>query len=137
MMTTEADVKIAVQAMKIGVHDYVVKTSAVLSGITRIVQRGLREWSHIQGCKRAENFLRESDANYRLLFDNANDAIFIIDAQKRIIEVNPPAVERFGYTYAELTSMSLDQLDPLEQGKDRIARLLEQGHPGNLRHSYG
>ena len=40
--------------MKAGAQDYVVKTSAVFAGISRIVQRGLREWALIQDQKRAK-----------------------------------------------------------------------------------
>ena len=54
LMTSQGNEKVAVDAMKAGIQDYVVKTSAVFSGISRIVQRGLREWALIQEQKRAE-----------------------------------------------------------------------------------
>lgn len=54
LLTSQGNEQIAVDAMKGGAHDYVVKTSAVFSGMSRIVQRGLREWKLIQEQKRAE-----------------------------------------------------------------------------------
>ena len=54
LLTSQGNEQIAVDAMKAGIQDYVVKTSAVFSGISRIVQRGLREWALIQEQKRAE-----------------------------------------------------------------------------------
>ncbi len=54
LLTSQGNEQVAVDAMKAGIQDYVVKTSAVFSGIPRIVQRGLREWALIQEQKRAE-----------------------------------------------------------------------------------
>lgn len=54
MMTSQGNEKVAVDAMKAGVQDYVVKTSAVFSGMSRIAQRGLREWALVQERKRVE-----------------------------------------------------------------------------------
>jgi PAS domain S-box-containing protein len=81
--------------------------------------------------KQIEAALRESDAKHRLLFENANDAIFIVDMEARILTANPMAVRQLGYTHAELTSMTIYQVDSPEGGnrvQERMARLMEQGH---------
>jgi len=128
MMTSEDNVQIAVQAMKIGVQDYVVKTLAVLTGMSRIVQRALREWSHIQKRKRAESALIESEQKYRILFDNAGDSIFIFDIDTlRILAANSQCCKRLGYTQSELLELTINQLVSPKQGvniPDRIARLM-------------
>lgn len=54
MMTSQGNEQVAVKAMKSGMLDYVVKSSSVFAGISRIVQRGLREWGLIQEQKLAE-----------------------------------------------------------------------------------
>ena len=75
--------------------------------------------------------LQESEAKYRLLFDNANDVIFICDPHARIMAVNAMALEQLGYTYAELMSMTIKQVITSEEGKllpERMARLMEQGY---------
>lgn len=54
LLTSQGNERVAVEAMKAGAQDYVVKTSAVFSGMSRIIQRGLREWALIQEQKRAE-----------------------------------------------------------------------------------
>jgi len=72
--------------------------------------------------------LRRSEEKYRLVFDSANDAIFIHDAHARILAANPLACHRLGYTYTELSSMTADQVDTPEEAQHvqgRIARLKE------------
>jgi len=43
-----------------------------------------------------EVLLRESEEKYRLIFENANDGIFLIDNKGKIILLNPKMVEIFG-----------------------------------------
>jgi PAS domain S-box-containing protein len=81
--------------------------------------------------KQAEEERRESEEKYRLLFNNAADAIYVVDEDARMLAVNPLACEQLGYTEAELMSMTIDLLDSPEQARyipERIARLMEQGY---------
>ena len=80
--------------------------------------------------RRVEQALRESEARYRLLFDGANDAILVHDAEQRMLAANLVAAERLGYTLPELESMTISQVDTAEESKragERIARLVGQG----------
>ena len=61
--------------------------------------------------KRMEQSLQESEAKFRTLFESASDALFIIDMDGTILDVNAVAYERLGYTKAELLSLHLSQLD--------------------------
>lgn len=63
----------------------------------------------------AEDARRESEEKYRDLFENANDAIFIVDAELNYIDVNKKAVELFGYSREELLSMNIFDVIPPEQ----------------------
>ena len=54
LLTSQGNEQVAVEAMKAGVQDYVVKSARAFSAISRIAQRGLREWAFIQEQKRAE-----------------------------------------------------------------------------------
>jgi len=81
--------------------------------------------------KRAEDALRESEEKYRTLFDSAGDAIFIHDENGRILAFNTQACEQLGYTRTELMSMTVKQVDSIDNAPHapaRIARLMEQGH---------
>ena len=84
-----------------------------------------------QARQKAEATLRESEEKYRLLFDNAGDAIFIHDEAAHILAANALAVERLGYTRPELLAMTAGQVDAPEQRKyvpERIERLVRLGH---------
>ena len=52
--------------------------------------------------KKVEDALRTSEANYRAIFNNVNDALFIHDAKTgKILKANDKFVEMFGYSQKE------------------------------------
>ena len=74
-----------------------------------------------------------SDDKYRLLFDNANDAIFIYDPRKgRFHDVNKAACKRLGYSKQELLSLGIPDITTpglaAAQRKQIMQTVLNQGH---------
>ena len=65
--------------------------------------------------RRAEEALRQSEERYRDLFENANDAIFIVDADLHYVDVNKKAVALLGYSKEELLAMKITDVIPSEQ----------------------
>jgi len=58
--------------------------------------------------KQAENELKESESNYRAIFDGTNDAIFVLDAENgSIIDVNRKMCEMYGCSREEALSMDV------------------------------
>ncbi|MGA2668514.1 MAG: PAS domain S-box protein [Ignavibacteria bacterium] len=61
--------------------------------------------------KQLENALRDSEKDYRGLFENAHDAIIIFRPEDEIIlDINQSACDTYGYTRAEFIGMTLDNL---------------------------
>ena len=79
--------------------------------------------------KRAEDALRLSEENYRQLFEQAADGIFIADAQGNYVEVNPSACALLGYTPAELLSRNIADViskEDLQAAPLRHVELIER-----------
>lgn len=57
----------------------------------------------------------DSEQKYRDLFENANDAIFILDSEHNYKDVNKKAVEMLGYSREEFLQLNVKDLIPPEQ----------------------
>ncbi|OHB56871.1 MAG: hypothetical protein A2Y07_10890 [Planctomycetes bacterium GWF2_50_10] len=58
--------------------------------------------------KKAEEAIRASQANYKAIFDSANDAIFVHDIDTgKILDVNHKMIEMFGYTSDEARQIDI------------------------------
>jgi PAS domain S-box-containing protein len=61
--------------------------------------------------KQAEEAIQKSEANYRSIFDTANDAIFVHDTESgKILSVNQKACEMFGYAQEELQELTVKDI---------------------------
>ncbi|TSA09003.1 MAG: HDOD domain-containing protein [Deltaproteobacteria bacterium] len=54
--------------------------------------------------------VQESEEKYRQLFENASDAIAILDSNEKLLEVNKKFYEMSGYNREEITALSLQNL---------------------------
>jgi PAS domain S-box-containing protein len=59
--------------------------------------------------------LRESEARYRNLLDQASDAILIADMEGNLVEVNQKAIQLFGYSKAEMVKLKITDLHTVEE----------------------
>jgi response regulator RpfG family c-di-GMP phosphodiesterase len=59
LMTSHGNEKVAVDAMKAGALDYIVKTDQALAEMAHIAHRGLREWEHMLKRQQAETELQK------------------------------------------------------------------------------
>jgi PAS domain S-box-containing protein len=80
--------------------------------------------SDITERKQAEVALKVSESNYRELFNAEPDAIIITDAEtKRIVDVNPAAMDLYGYGYEEMCGL---QAVALSANPERAAKHIRQ-----------
>ena len=78
VMTSQGDETAAVEALKAGAIDYVVKSAATLIELPHMARRALREWDLIQGRRRAEQRLQDEERRHRALLDSVPDLILVI-----------------------------------------------------------
>ena len=102
VMTGHGDEAAAVDAIKAGALDYLVKSQEVLTDLPRIAERCLREWLNIGRLQAAERAQVESDKRFRLLFENAKDAIVIFDLDGTINDLNHETELMSGFSKEEL-----------------------------------
>jgi PAS domain S-box-containing protein len=85
--------------------------------------------------RRAEEALREASDRYRDLFENASDAIFLLDERHRYADVNRRAVELFGFAREEFLGRPVLEFVPPEQAPRSEAafrELRERGEYGGF-----
>jgi PAS domain S-box-containing protein/putative nucleotidyltransferase with HDIG domain len=103
----------AVALMKAGAHDYVLKHR--LSFLALGVEHALQDAEDRRGRKQAEEALLESEEKYRNLFDNAGEAIFVVQEGK-IVFLNPRTSCLIGYPAEEIMERQfIEFIHPDEQ----------------------
>jgi len=137
VMTSFGDEQVAVEAMRRGALDYVVKSEATLAEMPRIAERALREWRHIAERRRAEQALRGSEAHFRSLIENGLDLIALIGEQASLSYVSPSVERLLGWPAETLVGRGfLSLVHPeeadLAQGLLREARSGEGVRPRAL-----
>jgi PAS domain S-box-containing protein len=100
MVTGQGDERIAVEAMRHGVYDYLVKTKDFLDLLPRVVTRAIEE-------QQLSSRLLQSEQRYFALFDKASIAIFIADAATyRLQQANGRALTLIGQPVEALLEKS-------------------------------
>jgi PAS domain S-box-containing protein len=112
---------------------YEITASPVKDSSGKIIA-GIEAVRDISKRKRAEKALQESEIRYRTLFENAGDAIFILDAEGekkgRIVDANRAAAQMHGYEVEELLKLNIAALDaPVDARKmpRRVDRIIREG----------
>ncbi|MCJ7678055.1 MAG: PAS domain S-box protein [Anaerolineales bacterium] len=82
--------------------------------------------------KAAEDALRESEANYRGIFEGVQDAIMVQGLDREILDVNQRACEMYGYTRDELLARPVADLVPPGRDMTSSQALLEASRGGRL-----
>ena len=60
--------------------------------------------------KQTEEALRNSEEKYRILFEDARDAVFISSKEGKFIDINQSAIDLFGYSKNELLGLEINSI---------------------------
>ncbi len=91
VMTSHGNEQIAVEAMKAGALDYVVKSAETLADMPHIAERALREWRHIVERRQAEQEIARLQHLLQKITDSMPSALITLDTEGRVLTWNPAA----------------------------------------------
>ena len=112
VVTGSVSEEVAVECMKQGAADYLLKDR--LTRLGQAVTHALEQQRLRAENRRAAKALRDSEARFRVIFEQANDAIHVSNAADEILEVNPRLCALMGYTRDELVRMHVADLQAPE-----------------------
>lgn len=140
VMTSYGDEQMAVDVMKSGALDYIVKMDSTFRDMPNLVRRILREWENITGRRQAEHALKRSEKKYRMLFNSMMDAFAFHEAVcdgdgsfsgYNYVEVNSMYEKFMGLKREEIIGKSIRELFP-DGGQlwhDLYRSVIESGEP--------
>lgn len=113
LMTSYGNERIAVEALKSGAVDYVVKSPESMLDMPHIAERAIEQWEARAERARMQKALLESEAQFRLLAENASDMIARLSTDGLILYVSPACQSILGYAPEELIGTdSFDFIHP-------------------------
>ncbi len=125
----QGDERIAVEMMKLGARDYVVKDAHFLEILPQVIKRVEREIQNEHKLKQTEKALRESEERFRSVFEDSAVGMMLADQNGRYLKVNRALSQVFGYSQQELLAMKISDLTfpgDVDQKSD-LARQLWSG----------
>lgn len=106
LMTSYGNERIAVEALKSGAVDYVVKSPESMLDMPHLAERAIEQWNARAERTRMQKALLESEAQFRLLAENATDMIARLATNGQMLYVSPACQLILGYTPDELIGKS-------------------------------
>ncbi|MCC7117007.1 MAG: PAS domain S-box protein [Anaerolineales bacterium] len=103
LMTSYGNEEIAVEALKSGALDYVVKSPESMLDMPHLAEKAIEQWLARKEKKRIQNELAERESQFRLLAENASDMISRLSTDGVILYISPACQPLLGYTPEELT----------------------------------
>ena len=114
LMSGQVGEDVAVEAMKAGAHDYILKSNP--ARLIPAVERELRDTVARRQNRQNEQALREIRDKYIMLSTYSRDIIlYVHHGDARIIEANEAAVKEYGYSREELLRMTIYDLHTEEE----------------------
>ncbi|MBN1120925.1 MAG: response regulator [Anaerolineae bacterium] len=137
MLTGTGNERIAVEALKLGAVDYVVKDidGVYFDLLPTVIEQALKNQQLLEDKRRAEDALRESEKRFRMLFEEAPDPYFVADLSGNLIDCNQEVGALLDVNVDDLigkhfTEIGLLAPDQLERVAGALEKMPEEMFPG-------
>lgn len=133
IMTSQGDEQAAVEAIKAGALDYIVKSESTLTDMPHLVSQVLREWGHILERKRVEDALALEKERLSVTLRSIGDGVITTDATGRITMMNSVAEYLTEWINADALDQPLEKVFNIinektgERGESPVKKVLESG----------
>jgi len=120
IMTSYGSERNAVNVIKSGALDYIVKSSESMTDMPHIAERAIEQWQIQQEKEQMQSTLAEREAQFRLLAENSSDMISKHDTAGTFLYVSPACYTILGYEPEELIGTPVTQFVHPEDTKQLI-----------------
>lgn len=125
VITAHGSEDIAVQIMKEGAFDYVIKKDNYVERIPYVIKENIQRLLFEQEKAKLESQLRESEERYRNLFETSLDGVIILDPKAKILSSNPASSKISGYSHEEIAKIDLNHLFHYSDKKKSFQEILK------------
>jgi PAS domain S-box-containing protein len=128
LITGSLTEEVAVECMKDGAHDYILKTS--LTRLPSALRSALEKVRTIEEKRNAEAALQKSQEQYRLIAENTSDLICMVDTHGNYTYLSPSYRDVLGYAPESLVGQNcLNLLHPEDRKKAEAEALRSASNP--------
>lgn len=121
MLSGSGSIEIAVETLRSGAHDYLVKSRVTPDELVRAVNNAIEKVNLFRDRQAASEIIKTSEERYKLLFDNTPLPAIVFDRENlAILAANDCAVRHYGYSRAEFLNMTLHALDSFDGASSEI-----------------
>jgi PAS domain S-box-containing protein len=140
MFTGTGNEDLAVQAMKAGLDDYVVKSIKHFIRLPVAVRMSIEHAKERLVRKQAETHLFESEEKFRNIFETSPNAISLTDLNGRIIECNQAMLELHGFSSKDevIGKSTFDFIAPddRQRGIENLKKTIKDGIIRNIEYTF-
>lgn len=130
LMTSYGNERIAVEALKSGALDYVVKSPESMLDMPHLARKALDQWKARADRIHMQQALSESEAQFRLLAENASDMITRLSLNGYFFYVSPACKTILGYGPEELVGMR--SFDLMHEEDSPLVKEMFKRAPGDV-----
>jgi PAS domain S-box-containing protein len=125
VITAHGSEDIAVQIMKEGAFDYVIKKDNYVERIPYVIKENMQRMIFEEEKAKLEAQLHASEERYRNLFETSLDGVILLNHEAKILSSNAASSKITGYSREELASIDLSGLFHSCEGLEPLPKILQ------------